>query len=436
MRSPTSVLALVLVAGGLAYLGGMGCARYPGSGGNVFPDRVVKLRVEMADAINPQYYYYLAISTKGDTTIGPLPIDQGPFWGNGWGTGLINFYVRYHAGQYQVFRPRVLSALVQERGGISQVSGNPTQPLSGSHRVTIDSLALGAVTVGGTGIVTAATNVASQNAGVLAFTADASGRTVAGTVSFTPAEHGGRALSSTEQATVDGLNAGGVALSETALLPLGLRLTLGAATAGAQTLTVAPTEGRITDRFASYFGVNDYTSQGVLLANDVAQGPTPPIPGVTFTTGTLVAANYVEVVTQYDATADELPTPFESTDPSELDGRTLSCVLDLAQVGDPTGELQFNVITTDQIVLDPEVLGRKSYDGLGPDGTSFVTLRLDSNLTFRNSQATVPEFANDVTLGDLSADQFQAGQIDITDWEFEVLLTGNTPVESGESTES
>jgi hypothetical protein len=433
VRSPASVILLVLVAGGLAYLGGMGCARYPGSGDNVFPDRVIKIKAEMADAINPQYYYYMALTSRGDTTIGPLPIDQGPFWGNGWGTGLIDFYVIYHAGQYRVFRPRVLSAIVQARGGITQVSGNPTKPLSGSHRVSIDSLALGAVTVGGTGTVTAATNVASQNAGVLALTTDASGRTVAGTVTFTPAEHGGRALTSTEQATVDGLSAGGVALSETALLPLGLRLTLGAAAAGEQTLTIAPTEAQITDRFASYFGVNDYTNQGVLFANDVAQGPTPPIPGVTFTTGTLVAANYVEVVTQYDATADELPTPFDSQDPSELDGRTLSVVLDLAQVGNPTGELQFNVITTDQLVLDPEVLGRKSYDGLGPDGTSFVTLRLDSNLTVRNSQAIVPEFANDVVLGDLSADQFQAGQIDITDWQFEVLLTGNTPGESGES---
>ncbi len=435
MRSPVSTTALVLLLGLSVYALSLGCARYPGSGGNVFPDRVLKLQIEMADTVNPQYYYYIAFSTADDTTIGPLPIDQGPFWGNGWGTGLINFYVVYHAGQYRVYRPRVLSALVQSRAGIVSVSGNPTRPIAGTHRLTLDSVTLGDVTVEGSGMATAAANVSSQNAGTLTLATDASGRIVADSVVFTPAEHGGRALTTTEQATVDGLNAGGIALSADALLPLGLRLTLGAAAAGSQTLTVAPTRAAITDRFVSYFGVNDYSAQGVLYANDTATGPTPPVPGVRFTTGTLVASNYVEMVTQYDPVADELPLPFSTQSPSELGGAALACVLDLSQVGNPTGELQFNVLTTDQLILDPEILGEKSYDGLGPDGTSVVTFSLEANRIFRNSQAVIPEFANDVNLGDLSADQFQPGQIDITDWQFEVQISDDW-AESGESGES
>lgn len=428
------LLLLAALAAACAVASGLGCARWPdGGGGNLSPDRIMRIQVSLSDAVRSAYYYYIAFATSGDERTGPLPIDRGPFWGNGWGTGVIDFYIVYHAGQYKVFRPRVLSALTSRRGGFEAVIGNPTTPIVGTHRLTVDGVTLGAVAIEGAGTVTSATSLSSQNAGVVALTTDAAGRTVAGTVSFTPAEHGGRALTSAEQAALDALNAGGVTLNASSLSALGLSLTLGAPTAGSQTLTVAPARAQITDRFASYFGLNDSVSSGELLANDTAQGPTPPILGVQFTTSTIEAGTVVEVVTQFDATPDEMPPPYLSVQPGDLssDDRMLDVTLDLAQLGDPTGEIRMNVITTDQLELDPEVLSSKSYDGLGSDGTSFVTLSLDQNRTFYNSQAIIPEFANDVTIGELSSAQFQPGEIDVVDWEVDMQIR-----EGGESGES
>ncbi len=187
-----------------------GCAQWPVDGGSSnYPNRLLKITVEFADPINPSYYYFMCFDTDGDRETGPLPIPTGPFWGNGWGTGVISAYVMYHSGQFRVSRPRVLSALVEPSGGILDVGGNPEPPISGSHLVRIDAVALGEATIEGTGMVTGSRNTASQNAGQYTLATDATGAVVAGSVAFTPAEVGGRELTTQEQAILDALNVGG-----------------------------------------------------------------------------------------------------------------------------------------------------------------------------------------------------------------------------------
>lgn len=403
-----------------------GCAQWPVDGGSSnYPNRLLKITVEFADPINPSYYYFMCFDTDGDRETGPLPIPTGPFWGNGWGTGVISAYVMYHSGQFRVSRPRVLSALVEPSGGILDVGGNPEPPISGSHLVRIDAVALGEATIEGTGTVTGVTNAASQNAGQYTLATDAAGAVVAGSVAFTPAEVGGRELTTQEQAILDALNVGGAALGANSLALLGLTLELGPPLAASQTITVAPTTGTVTDRFSSYFGVNDTTSTGAIYANAVHPGPEPVIPGMSFRTGQLSSPATVEIITQYEATVDDLGPPFDYEYP-EVGGRELTVSVDMAQIGDPLDEIQFNIIATDTLPLNPEIVLDKSYDGLGPDGTTFVTLPIDTNRKLHNADAALPEGAGDVFLGALSSNDLQLGELDIVDWSVEVSVRATT----------
>jgi len=400
----------------------IGCARWPeGSDGGNLPERLLDIVVEFADAIDPTAFYFICFDTDGDTDTGPLPISRGPFWGNGWGTGTITAYVEYSSAGYRVYRSLMLSSLVDPAGGITAVTGNPTLSIAGDHRVTIDRVTLGDITLTGTGPIASATNAGDQNAGTLTIGTDTTGKTVPSSVAFTPASDGGRPVTAAEQQAIDTLNVGGVVLTAASLNAFGMTLQLGSAQAGTQTVTIAPTTADVTDRFQSYFGLNDTTQQGTLYANDRSQGPTPVIPGVTFTTAALTAGPIVEIVTQYDPTPDDLGPPFDSDLPA-VGERTLHVVIDLAQIGDPTEPFQFNVISTDLLPLSPEITLDKSYDGLGPDGTTYVTIPLDTNRTLTNSEAVLPEGPNDVHIGALSDPDFQPGVIDIDDWTVQVRL--------------
>lgn len=407
----------------------VGCAQWPVDGGSdKYPARLLDITVQFADPVNASYYYYLCFDTDGDRETGPLPIRSGPFWGNGWGTGVISAYVVYHGGQYRVHKPRVLSALIEPAGGILDVGGNPDPPISGSHLVTINSVTLGEATVEGSGMILGVTNVSSQNAGQYSLATDATGAVVAGSVVFTPAETGGRELTTQEQAVLDELNVGSAPLAPDALELLGLSLSLGPALEGSQTITVAPTTATVTDRFSSYFGVNDTTNTGTIYANAVHAGPSPVIPGMSFRTANLTAGASVEIITQYEATTDDLGPPFKSGYP-EMGGRELTVSVDLAQIGDPQEEIQFNIISTDTIPLNPEITLDKSYDGLGPDGTTFVTLPITTNRELRNADAALPEGVNDVFFGALSSSDLQLGELDIVDWTVEVRLRAtSTPL--------
>lgn len=92
-----------------------GCARLPETpGGGVAPTRTIRSTITVLGEINPNYYYFLAIDTDGNSADGPVPIVTGSESGNGWGT-ISNlgpndtvigppFYVMYHDGTFAMFR--------------------------------------------------------------------------------------------------------------------------------------------------------------------------------------------------------------------------------------------------------------------------------------------------------------------------------------------
>lgn len=410
------VLAAILV----------GCARFPegfeGIDPSQFPARLLLLTLTMADPISDQYYYYFAIDTDNDRATGPLPVVRGPFWGNGWGTGSISYFVEYHAGQYQVFSTRVVSNLTDALGGITSVSGNPERSVAGLHDITILTLHLGDVTISGSGPILGAVNQSDQNAGSFTLQVNADGAIAAGSVTFTPASPGGRSLTSGERSALDALNAGGVPLAANSLAPFGLALNLANPVgSGAQTITVAPTTADVRDTFRSVSSTADVITDGVLMANASSQGVTPPIPGLTIVTGTLVANTTARVITQFDPVGDNIGPPFTfrlpqlpQTGVPDLASRQLYFTLDLRQIGDPQGDVEINFIGTDRLIFDPEVLGPKEYDGLGLSGNSFVTISMDDNFIYRNAESSEPEAAGDVSAA--------FGAIDIGDWQAEMRL--------------
>ncbi|HOS93773.1 MAG TPA: hypothetical protein PLQ54_10705 [Armatimonadota bacterium] len=402
----------------------VGCAWVPeGGGGTNVPDRALLVTLTLADRVDANYYYYLAIDTDDDRTDGPLPLYEGPFWGNGWGTGSMTYFVSYHAGAYGVYRPAILADLVPRsitgepvETGIAAVSGSPTAPVAGIHKLTVDRINYGAVAIDTAGTVQSAANASFQGAGTLTIGTDAEGRVAAGSIVFTPAETGGRPLTSAEQSAVADLNRGGALLAPNSLSALGLALTLAPTpAAGVQTLTIAPTTGAVTDRFEAYFDTGDYMASGVLYANQAnSEGPTPILPGVRFTTGDLVQGGVSNVITQFDVTANYLGLPFAGTVPrgTGLASRQLAFEIDLAQIGDPQDRIDLNFITTDELIFDPEIAGPKRYDGLGNTGNQFVTLNLNTNYTYANDDATYPEYSGDAN----------PAAIDIVDWRIEVIL--------------
>lgn len=74
--------------------------------------------------------------------------------------------------------------------------------------------------------------------------------------------------------------------------------------------------------------------------------------------------------------------------------------------------LDFNIIAVDEIILDPNYEGIRSYDALGPLGNDYVTIPLQATQEFSNGQGVfIREQAGDAPLEDL----------DISDWRIIVL---------------
>jgi hypothetical protein len=429
-RSPKlHVLAGII---GIISVLGAGCAWFPleGNGnGDSFPERVIIVSVEMAKAIEDEYYYYIALDLDDDRTDGPLPVFRGPFWGNGWGAGSMTHYIEYHAGAYRVYAPRLVATLLAPStdipgtgqappSGITGAAGSPTDPVAGTHELTVGTITHGAVTVEPAGTITLVSNSRFQSAGTLTIETDAAGTIVADSVVYTPAELGGRVLTQAEVNLLDSLDDGATPLQATSLSTMGIDLTLAAApVAGAQTLTLAPTTADVTDRFEANFGTGSFVERGVIYANATSEGPTPPIPGVTFQAGDLTGTGRSDIVTQFDPTSDFIGPPFQSTTPmgTSTAGRTLSFVLDLARIGAPEDRIDVNFITVNEIILDPqiEVAATRDYDGLGQTGNAFVSLDMGANFTYRNTDATEIERTGDASLGG----------VDIKSWEIEVRIT-------------
>jgi len=378
---------------------------------------VVDFVLRTQAAINDDYYYFIPLDTDGDFgRDGPIPVAAGPYWQNGWGTGSFSHFIQYHLGQYEVYRVNLQPSLRTAGGGITAVAGTPTGTDVGTHTITLTSLAYGDVTVSGAGMINTVTNAGFQAAGALTLATDAAGRVVAQSVSFTPAGDGGRALTAAEQANLDALNAGGVALAGDSLAGLGLTLTLNAPQAGTQTLTVGMTTGVATDAFVSAATGQTTTTTVSLYANSTTATASPPVPGVTLTTRDLVPGAAAIIDLSLSPVATLLGPPYDYTLPAG--GNTLRVTVDLKSLGDNLTDLSVNMITTNELLFDPTITDPNlhSYDGLGATGNRYVTFRTTQYQTITNASGLFEqEQAGDSTLiGPLSPAQREA--IDLVDW--------------------
>ncbi|MBC7288094.1 MAG: hypothetical protein H5T86_08655, partial [Armatimonadetes bacterium] len=287
-----SVTLSLLVGGLLA-----GCARGGEGQQGIVPTQVMDIVVRYAGAVNDAFYYFIALDLDNDPNDGPIPVASGPYWGNGWGTGSMTHFVEYHQGQYQVFRVVLEPYLVRAGGGIVEVGGSPQITDAGRATIAIENVELGSASVSGAGMIQSVENLSCQNAGTLTISTDASGKVVAGSVQFTPAADGGRALTEEERAAVDSLNAGGMQLKGDSLAALGLRLQLGPPGAGNQAITIAPTVGRARVTYTTTSPpqrTDKWTA--TLRANSSTPTDSPPIAGMAIRTADLLSGQSAEVV--------------------------------------------------------------------------------------------------------------------------------------------
>ncbi len=215
-RAASLTLAVLLASLALTLTG---CAR-GGEGPSIVPEVILDIMVRFAAPVNDAFYYFIALDADGDFGAdGPLPVAAGPRWGNGWGTGSMTHFVEYHQGRYELFRADLTPVLLEAGGGVVAARGLPHTTDAGIHEITIDSLDFGEATLTGAGAVASAANNSFQAAGTIQLETNSAGETIADSVSFAPAAHGGRALTANEQAALDALNAGGVRLQIASVLP-------------------------------------------------------------------------------------------------------------------------------------------------------------------------------------------------------------------------
>lgn len=76
--------------------------------------------------------------------------------------------------------------------------------------------------------------------------------------------------------------------------------------------------------------------------------------------------------------------------------------------------IDLNIIAVDEIILNPNYEGIRSYDAFGPRGNDYVTISLRATADYRNGQGFIREIAGD-------AMPAGADHLDITDWSVSVM---------------
>lgn len=76
--------------------------------------------------------------------------------------------------------------------------------------------------------------------------------------------------------------------------------------------------------------------------------------------------------------------------------------------------VDINIIAVDEIILNPDYQGIRSYDAFGPRGNDYVTISLRATAEYRNGQGFIRETAGDAVPAD-------ADHLDITDWSIGVV---------------
>jgi len=408
------------LAAAIAVVTAAGCARGGEEAGPVVPQAVLDLWVRFAGPVDESAYYFVALDRDGDFGEDfPVPIAAGPFWANGWGTGSISHFMEYHLDSYQTYQANLIPVLREAEGGVAAVGGVPQGNDAGQYTLTIGPVLPGSVIVSGAGMVQAATNVSGQNAGALALETDAEGKPVPGSVSFTPAADGGRMPNGAEQAQINALNAGAVTLSTDSLSAFGLQMTLGLPTAATQTLQIGPAEANVQTQFVPAFSGASRTWQATLRANSSTPSATPPIPGTTITTTTLVTGAEPTIDVEVSQTPLLIGPPFSFVPP--VGATVLQAQIDLADLGPNLDNISLNIITTTELIFDPTIADpdRHCYDGLGPLGNDAITLPAGEFRTYSNATTFIREDPDDVTLQGPVTEQ-QRDAVDIVDWRVSV----------------
>jgi hypothetical protein len=163
-------------------------------------------------------------------------------------------------------------------------------------------------------------------------------------------------------------------------------------------------------------------STGTLLLNSSTATATPPIPGLTFTTGALAVGNSATLLVQFSPTGLLLtPKLFNYTLPQG--GDTLAFTVDLGIFGTNLTNLGFNIITTRQLTFDPNIqLSQTCYDGLGPNGGNYGVPIFDPRqfLTDSNSTSLYQNSVGTTTTLNGPWTQDQKYAVCIVDWTVDV----------------
>ncbi|HEY3396851.1 MAG TPA: hypothetical protein VGM19_04245 [Armatimonadota bacterium] len=195
------------------------------------------------------------------------------------------------------------------------------------------------------------------------------------------------------------------------------------AEAGVYTLTVtsvapgSPPVATVAVTFKAASTGQSTNYNATVFANSSTSTTTPPVPGLTFTTGALAVGDTATVSVQLSPTGILLaPRLFNYTLPAG--GNTLSFSFDLGALGADLTNVSFNFITTTQLLFDPSITDprRHCYDGLGPLGNDAIrTFDPRQFPTLNNATAFVHEGAGDSTLQGTTT-QAQRNSVDIVDW--------------------
>lgn len=195
------------------------------------------------------------------------------------------------------------------------------------------------------------------------------------------------------------------------------------ATAGTYVVTVTsvsadtPPVYEVSVTFTATDTGRSTVTTGTLLANTSTPTATPPIPGLTITTGDLAVGDTATIQVQFAPNGILLnPDFFEWVPPAG--GTQLSFSVDLAAFGTALTNLGFNFITTTQLIFDPTIVDPRlhTYDGLGPLGNDAIR-RFDPRQfrTLTNADAFVREAAGDTTLQGPGTPA-QRNAVDLVDW--------------------
>jgi hypothetical protein len=165
------------------------------------------------------------------------------------------------------------------------------------------------------------------------------------------------------------------------------------------------------------------TTTGTLELNSSTPTSTPPIPGLTITTGTLTAGNTATIPVLFSPNGLLLtPRLFNYTLPQG--GNTLAFSIDLGSLGANLTNLGFNIITTTQLIFDPAMQNPAlhCYDGLGPQGGNDAVVIFDPRqfMTLNNSSSFTPNSVGTTTTLNGPFTQTQRNAVCLVDWTVDV----------------